>query len=175
MTEIEKLIDLLTENNIPFQANVTNDNYHIAYPSFGENMICSVVRYYFGPYLETIGLVDDETYEFKEEPVEGFLTADEVFDKIQKYHFCENKETEYKQVTYSGRKFYVKNTHRKDLYISDEAEESIKKSIEFLDVFSSQLKKAGLWEKYSTVTDVIYNLNDILKEKENVFNKEKEN
>lgn len=178
MKEIEKLINLLTESCIPFQATTLNDRYHIGYPSFGEDMICSVMfdsRSYGveNGLLEIMGLVDDETYEFKEDPVEGYLTADEVFDKIKKYHFCEDKETEYRQIIYSGRKVYVKNTHRKDIYINDEAEENIKKSIEFLDDFSLQLIEASLWGKYNTVTDVIYTLNNILKEKEN--HKAKEN
>ena len=85
--EINKLINLLTSENIPFETRKSWDNTcQILYPSI-KNRICDVVCH-SGSYgsekglLEIMGLTSDED-------VEGHLTATEVFKRIKK-NYIEN-------------------------------------------------------------------------------------
>lgn len=91
MTEMKKLIELLNSEAIPFdlvddvEGNIDNQ---VFYPCV-EKPICDVICHkysYGGPegLLEIMGLVDED--EVGDE-VEGYLTAEEVFSRIQKdYH-----------------------------------------------------------------------------------------
>lgn len=89
MTQMEKLENMLNISNIPFE--ITKHWSHtkqIWYPS-RENPICDVICFgragLGGSYghekglLEIMGLVDEEK---TGDSVEGWLTAEEVFDRI---------------------------------------------------------------------------------------------
>lgn len=90
MTEIKKLITLLNSESIPYDLvdDVEgNEKNQIYYPCV-EKPICDVIchKYSYGGsegLLEIMGLVDDEI----DDTVEGYLTAKEVFSRIQRdYH-----------------------------------------------------------------------------------------
>lgn len=82
--EIEKLAKLLTNANIPFEYNsVITSRDQICYPS-RDNCICDAVchQYSYGGnegLLEIMGLVREECAD----DVEGWLTAEEVFERIK--------------------------------------------------------------------------------------------
>ena len=83
MTEMEKLALLLTKSNIPFQVTSCWESPQICYPSKA-NCICDAVCHSFSygheeGLLEIMGLVDEEEVG---DTVEGWLTAEEVFNKI---------------------------------------------------------------------------------------------
>lgn len=93
MSEMEKLASLLTEAEIPFLK--TDDLFcgtQIVY-SYKGKKVCDAIcnRYSYGGtdgYLEIMGLVDKKKVG---DVVEGWLTADEVFDRIKK-HWEEHKD-----------------------------------------------------------------------------------
>lgn len=81
-TEMYKLINFLIKAKIPFEVNEIMDTPQICYPS-KESCVCDAICH-SGSYghenglLEILGLTTDL------DDVEGWLTADEVFDRIQK-------------------------------------------------------------------------------------------
>lgn len=87
-TEMNKLVEMLNNANIPFELTTDalgNEDNQVWYPSY-ENNICDVICHAFsygGPqgYLEMMGLVDVEDIG---DEVEGWLTADVVFERIKK-------------------------------------------------------------------------------------------
>lgn len=87
--EIHKLDNLLTEADIPHTMRRIYDGWQIFYYS-PENCAADVVQH-FGSYgshrdlLEIMGLCD--------ESVEGFLSAQEVFERI-KCHYKKSKSSE---------------------------------------------------------------------------------
>ena len=94
-TEIYKLDKALTYAHIPHRFGRLYDGYQIVYPDcepYDKKRICDAVIH-FGTYgceqglLEIMGLVDEE--EIGDE-VEGFLTAQEVFQRIFN-HFINQK------------------------------------------------------------------------------------
>ena len=105
-TEIFKLKDLLETTHIPFEFadesfdlgdGLAFEKYHIEYPcSYKENQdrVCSVIQGW-GTYgaennlLEIMGLLTDE--EEKDNSVAGWLTAEDVFNRIKK-HYERGKE-----------------------------------------------------------------------------------
>lgn len=82
-TEMDKLITMLCKADIPFDLVILFGRPQIVYPSM-DNPVCDAVCHW-GSYgsnkglLEIMGLVDESSVG---EAVEGFLTADEVFEKI---------------------------------------------------------------------------------------------
>lgn len=92
--QIFKLKEMLEKAMIPFVFRELKDfgGYQILYPEIGENNICDVILHN-GSHgckqglLEIMGLVDKEKVG---DDVEGYLTADECFNRIKK-HFKENK------------------------------------------------------------------------------------
>lgn len=87
MTEMAVLRDKLIENNIPFEERELFEGEQIIYPNFN-TPVCSVIchKYSYGfehGLLEIAGLVP---YEESEEGVKGFLTATEVFNRINNFH-----------------------------------------------------------------------------------------
>ena len=100
MTQMEKLENMLNLSNIPFEITEHWSNTEqIWYPS-RENCICDLVCFgdtiLGGSYghekglLEIMGLVDEE--EVGDDSVEGWLTAEEVFDRIWDDYFGECDE-----------------------------------------------------------------------------------
>lgn len=90
-TEIRRLADMLDRNNIPFDTETLFGGMHIAYPKFAtddEPCVCSVILHN-GSYgrevglLEIMGLLTKE--ERKHDEVVGFLTAEDVFERIKKH------------------------------------------------------------------------------------------
>ena len=87
--EIERLIEMLTNADIPFEVTddvMGNSNNQIWYPNF-EKHICDVIchKYSYGGkdgYLEIMGLSDNEY-----DDVEGWLTAEQVFERISSNFF----------------------------------------------------------------------------------------
>ena len=87
--EIERLVGMLTNADIPFEVTddvMGNSNNQIWYPNF-EKHICDVIchEYSYGGkdgYLEIMGLSDNEY-----DDVEGWLTAEQVFEKISSDFF----------------------------------------------------------------------------------------
>lgn len=91
---MDKLIPMLCKNNIPFDLTINLGRPQIWYPSF-ENPVFDVIchRNSYGHeqgLLEIMGLVSDTL----EDHVEGYLTAEEVFELIKKHFVPEflNKE-----------------------------------------------------------------------------------
>lgn len=81
-TEMYKLINLLIEAKIPFEVGENMDTPQVWYPS-KKIHICDAIchRWSYGHekgLLEIMGLTTDP------EDVEGYLTAEEVFKRIQK-------------------------------------------------------------------------------------------
>lgn len=85
--QFDKLKELLDKAEIPYETTYLSlpRNYQIAYPSHTDR-VCSVVQ---GPssyggaegYLEIMGLLTES--EKEDDEVIGWLTADEVFERIQ--------------------------------------------------------------------------------------------
>lgn len=93
MTEIEKLINLLTTHNIPYEITENLGTPQVWYPS-RDNCVCDVIchRYCYGyaqGLLEMMGLVNEEEIG---DSVEGYLTAKDIFDRIYADHFGTTKE-----------------------------------------------------------------------------------
>ena len=90
MTEMEKLIELLESANIPFETDIVFGTTQVCYPNC-ENVVCDAIchQYSYGHekgLLEIMGLVDDD-----EDSVEGYLTAQQVFDKIQVHYYTQEE------------------------------------------------------------------------------------
>ncbi len=83
--ELVKLASLLTNANIPFEFNsIFSKDDQICYPN-KDKKICDAVCHEFSygyeeGLLEIMGLVDEE---ITEDTVEGWLTAEEVFERIK--------------------------------------------------------------------------------------------
>ena len=89
MTEMGKLGNLLLNTGIPFEVvrHPMNHTPMIKYPN-DDKCICSVVCHDFSyggkqGLLEVMGLVKDD------EDVEGFLTANEVYNRIYEDYYSE--------------------------------------------------------------------------------------
>lgn len=88
-TEMNKLIKMLNDANIPFELTKDingNENNQVWYPSY-KNSICDVICHqysYGGKYglLEIMGLLTERESEI--DSVAGFLTAENVFNRIKK-------------------------------------------------------------------------------------------
>lgn len=87
--EMQKLINLLTEANIPFDVRDCWGTPQVCYPSANnDTMVCDAVCHlgsygYDAGLLEIMGLVD---FMAVGDDVEGWLTAEEVFSRIQKHY-----------------------------------------------------------------------------------------
>ena len=97
-TEIFKLKDMLEKAEIPFEWKEHKDyrnGYQILYPVGGVYNVCSVIEHSFSygnekDLLEIRGLMTDEEIKEEHDSVLGFLTAENVFKRIEK-HYEENK------------------------------------------------------------------------------------
>ena len=87
--EILVLKDMLERAEIPFQFRNLYDGFQILYPENGEKNICSVIEH-DGSYgreqdlLEIMGLLTDK--ELQNDDVVGFLSAENVFERIKKHY-----------------------------------------------------------------------------------------
>ena len=91
--ELLKLRKLLRKEGIPFESIhsewVGKMYPHLYYPQ-RENFICSIICHpyaygYYNGLLEIMGLVEDT-----EDSVEGYLSAEEVFERIKR-HYAESE------------------------------------------------------------------------------------
>lgn len=97
-TEIFKLKDMLEIANIPFVWKEHKDyrnGYQILYPVDGVYRVCSVIEHLYSygnekDLIEINGLMTDEEIKEEHDSVLGFLTAENVFKRIEK-HYKENK------------------------------------------------------------------------------------
>lgn len=97
--EILKLKEMLTDAGIPFYMREIFDGYQICYPENNTKQKpdvreCSVIEHeasygHSEDKLEIMGLLTDE--ELQNDDVVGYLSAEEVFSRIQK-HFIENNK-----------------------------------------------------------------------------------
>lgn len=86
-TEMEKLIEMLEKAHIPHEVSKYFGTLQICYPS-RKKCICDAFCHFLSDgheqgLLEIMGLVDEEEFENK---VEGWLTANEVFERISKHY-----------------------------------------------------------------------------------------
>lgn len=89
--EIEKLSDMLDNAGIPHEDMAWLGGKQVNYPN-KENVVCDAIQnpYSYGAdegLLEIMGLVNERKVG---DSVEGYLTAEEVFKRIQK-HYKRNK------------------------------------------------------------------------------------
>lgn len=103
-TEIFKLKEMLEKNNIPHRFIDRKDEYvtvkeawQILYPNVNHptDSVCSCIQtpYSYGGernLLEIRGLLTDEEYEYNS--VVGWLTAEEVFERIKKHYEGDKNE-----------------------------------------------------------------------------------
>lgn len=94
--EIFKLKELLEKARIPFvwKERKESNGYQILYPD-AEDVVCSVIEHQFSygnekDLLEIQGLMTKEEEEEQHDSVLGFLTAENVFERIGK-HFYNRK------------------------------------------------------------------------------------
>ena len=93
-TEMHKLHNMLTEAGIPHDVCVHLGGYQVCYPSYDhDKRVCSAIlnKMSYGAYggrIEICGLLTPEEEEY--DSVCGYLTADDVFNRIEK-HWKENK------------------------------------------------------------------------------------
>lgn len=84
--EIFVLKRKLEKAKIPFRMRPLLGGYQIGYPTLGGDRVCSIIEH-SGSYgnevdkLEIMGLAND-----REDSVEGYLTADDVFNRIQEHY-----------------------------------------------------------------------------------------
>lgn len=91
-SEMEKLIDMLTEARVPYEINILFGTPQVCYPN-QENCICDAIchEYSYGfdlGLLEIMGLVNEEEVG---DDVEGYLKAEEVFSRML-CHYINNAE-----------------------------------------------------------------------------------
>lgn len=93
--ELKRMLD---SNGIPYDYYDSRDvkfggicpKIQISYPNNGNNRVCSVIQGY-GTYgseennLEIMGLIDPERDESNPDSVKGWLSAEEVFNRISKH------------------------------------------------------------------------------------------
>ena len=91
--EIFRLDEMLTAKEIPHVFHKVMDGWQIVYPGDGEKRVVDAIEH-FGSYgneqdlLEIMGLLTPEEEEC--DSVLGYLTAEEVFERIEK-HWNEHK------------------------------------------------------------------------------------
>ena len=87
--EILKLKNMLEKAEIPFEFSEIFSGYHITYPG-NKFRICSVIEhdYSYGrekDLLEIQGLLTKKEYKETQDTVIGYLTAENVFQRIEKH------------------------------------------------------------------------------------------
>lgn len=96
--EIFRLKEMLEKAGIPFvfkEHNDFRDGFQILYPEDGRGNVCSVIEhtYSYGnekDLLEIMGLLTSEESEY--DSVAGFLSAENVFERIQNHFNTVKKE-----------------------------------------------------------------------------------
>lgn len=94
--EILKLKDMLEMAGIPFHFSKSNGGFHICYPKEGFFRVCSVIEhdYSYGhenDLLEIMGLMTRKEMIKNQDDVLGYLTANNVYQRIKKHYLKERK------------------------------------------------------------------------------------
>lgn len=94
--EILKLKEMLEMANIPFHFSESNGGFHICYPKKGFFRVCSVIEHDFSyghdkDLLEIMGLVTKKEKRKTQDNVLGYLTANNVYQRIKKHYLKERK------------------------------------------------------------------------------------
>ena len=81
---------MLESAKIPFNFSELHGGYHIVQPEDGGKCICSVIEHDFSygrekDLLEIQGLMNKEELEETQDTVLGYLTAENVFQRIKKH------------------------------------------------------------------------------------------
>lgn len=93
--EIFKLKDMLEKAAIPFDLSELHGGFHIVYPC-SDGAVCSVIEHDFSygrrkDLLEIRGLMTEKERLDTDDDVLGFLTAQDVFNRIEKHYKNEEK------------------------------------------------------------------------------------
>lgn len=88
--EIFKLKDMLEKAKIPFNFSELHCGFHIVYPCFN-SAACSVIEHDLSygsrkDLLEIRGLMTEKEIQDEDDDVLGFLTAQDVFNRIEKHY-----------------------------------------------------------------------------------------
>lgn len=83
--EIRILDELLTEAKIPHDIEKLYDGWQVSYPRRGDGQIMDAIEHY-GSYGESADLLEIMGLTMNGDNVEGYLTAQEVFERIKMYH-----------------------------------------------------------------------------------------
>ncbi|AIW89789.1 hypothetical protein JO41_08300 [Treponema sp. OMZ 838] len=88
--EIFKLKDMLEKAKIPFDFSELHGGFHIVYPC-SDGAVCSVIEHDFSygrrkDLLEIQGLMTEKERLDTDDDVLGFLTAQDVFNRIEKHY-----------------------------------------------------------------------------------------
>lgn len=89
MTEMEKLIKLLESANIPFETDTVFGTAQVCYPNC-ENVVCDAICHQYSYGFEK-GLLEIMGLTHNGDNVEGFLTAQQVFNRIQVHYYTQEK------------------------------------------------------------------------------------
>jgi hypothetical protein len=89
-TEIRKVAKFLSENKIPYEFDALYDGYQIGYPKLPRNgtSLFDIIVHKFS-YGGTDGLLETMGLSFEEEvgdSVEGWLTGEEVIERIKRFY-----------------------------------------------------------------------------------------
>lgn len=152
--EILRLKEMLTQHGIPFDFSEFQGGYHICYPS-KYNVICSVIEH-DGSYgreedkLEIQGLLTEQESEETDDTVLGYLTAEDVFARINK-HFENLIDPKNTQPTFPKQDLENTNLIKQLAKCSDKIKELEQK------IAKKKKKISKLKSKNSNFKDIINN------------------
>lgn len=95
--EIIRLKEMLEMANIPFCFSELHGGYHLSYRDKGGQFVCSVIEhnYSYGhekDLLEIMGLMTKKERKKRQDDVLGYLTAENVYQRIKKHYLKECKK-----------------------------------------------------------------------------------
>lgn len=86
-TQVDELITMLEKTNIPFEVTQNYGRPQVWYPN-QEHPVCDAICHW-GSYGHQTGLIEIMGLTHNDDTVEGYLSAEEVFNRIKK-HWEEN-------------------------------------------------------------------------------------
>lgn len=88
MSQMEILINLLSAEGIPFEVSTHwSETPQVFYPTI-EDRVCDVISFY-GSYGGAEGLLEIYGLSGTSDGVEGWLTAEEIFNRINNHYMIE--------------------------------------------------------------------------------------
>lgn len=82
-TQVDELITMLEKTNIPFEVTSQCGRPQVWYPN-QEHPVCDAVCHW-GSYGHQTGLIEIMGLTHNDDTVEGYLTAEEVFNRIKEH------------------------------------------------------------------------------------------